>query len=205
MLIPNVFSKFTYHPKGIIHIGAHLCEERDIYNQAGCGDQSIIWIEANPNIVEKARSMLPNSVQLHQAVISDQCGTIDFNVSNNYQSSSILPLGRHKVYHPDVSYVETMHLETITLPVFLKKIDKSVEQFDTLIMDIQGSEMLALKGALELLPYFRAIYLEVNTEEIYEGCGLLNDIKALLQNHGFRMVDINMTSCHWGDAFFMKI
>lgn len=205
MLIPNVFSKFSYKPKGIIHIGAHMCEERDIYHQAGCDDQSIIWIEANPNIVERARSFLPSSVELHQALISDRPGTVNFNVSNNYQSSSILPLGRHKVYHPDVSYIHQLNLEATTLPLFLNQIQKPIQKYDTLIMDIQGSELMVLKGSAEILQNFRAIYLEVNTEQIYEGCGLLDDIKEFLKHYGFRMVDINMTSCHWGDAFFMKI
>lgn len=204
MLIPDIFSKFSYHPKGIIHIGAHLCEEREIYNRAGCNDDSIIWIEANPNTVDKARSMLPHSVKLYQAVISDHCGTVDFNVSNNDQSSSILPLGRHKVYHPDISYIDKMTLETITLPMFLSQNQQPIQKFDTLMMDIQGSELLVLKGALELIPYFRAIYLEVNTEEIYEGCGLLEDIKNLLEKYHFKMVDVHMTGFHWGDAFFVR-
>ena len=34
MLIPDIFDKYpSYKPvKGVIHIGAHKCEEKDIYN-----------------------------------------------------------------------------------------------------------------------------------------------------------------------------
>jgi len=49
MLIPNVFNDFiNCRPnKGILHIGAHLCEEKPIYNDIGITDDNILWIEAN--------------------------------------------------------------------------------------------------------------------------------------------------------------
>ena len=205
MLIPDVFQKHNYFPKGIIHIGAHLCEEKTIYNNVGCTDENIIWIEANPDKVKEVKQNMP-TVKIYQTIISDETKeNIDFYISNNFQSSSILPLGRHKVYHPDVFYTSSIKLNSYTLPDFLNYIGEDIHKYDTLMMDIQGAELHVLKGAKDIISNFNAIYLEVNTEEIYEGCGQLNELKEFLSLYDFKMVDINMTSCHWGDAFFIKL
>ena len=206
MLIPDVFQKHKYEPKGIIHIGAHMCEEREIYARAGCGDDKVLWIEGNPRIVDQVRHVLPGTVKIHSAIISNVPGTVNFNISSNGQSSSYRDLALHAVYHPDVTYVDQMKLTAYTLPGFLAIKGESIEKYDTLMMDIQGAEYDVLQGAESLLSqgHFRAIYMEVNTGEVYKGCGLLEDIKTLLAKHSYSMVDINMTQFQWGDAFFVR-
>lgn len=69
-------------------------------------------------------------------------------------------------------------------------------------MDIQGAELHALKGMTSILKYFKHIYMEVNTKELYEGCGVLEEVTNFLHVHGFVMKDINMTPHGWGDALF---
>lgn len=55
MLIPDVFEKHGYIlPKRILHIGACLCEERDLYLRHGVSDADVVWIEANPQLVQQA-------------------------------------------------------------------------------------------------------------------------------------------------------
>lgn len=56
----------------------------------------------------------------------------------------------------------------------------------------------------KLINNFDYIYLEVNTEEVYKNCCLLDEIKEFLQMHGFEMKLISMTSAKWGDAFFVR-
>ncbi len=206
MLIPDVFEKHKYEPKGIIHIGAHMCEERDIYARAGCGDDKVLWIEGNPRIADQVRQRLPSTVNIASAIISNAPGTVKFNISSNGQSSSYRDLALHAVYHPDVTYVDQMELPAYTLPQFLDIRGESIAKYDTLIMDIQGAEYDVLLGAENFLKlgYFRAIYMEVNTGEVYKGCGLLEDIKILLEKYSYNLVDINMTAYQWGDAFFVR-
>jgi len=43
----SIISKYP-NIKGILHIGAHECEELNDYNLNGITDENIIWIEANP-------------------------------------------------------------------------------------------------------------------------------------------------------------
>ena len=41
---------------GILHVGAHLCEELQLYKRFLCDD--IIWIEADPDTYSKAKESL---------------------------------------------------------------------------------------------------------------------------------------------------
>ena len=55
MLIPfpNLVRKYNLKINGILHIGAHLCEELSWYNNFGIGNDKIIWVEANPKLVKE--------------------------------------------------------------------------------------------------------------------------------------------------------
>jgi FkbM family methyltransferase len=203
MLIPDLFEKYKLHPSGIIHIGAHMCEERNVYNAAGVEDSNILWIEANPDLVERIRNMDSN-IQVIQGVVSNEEKEVSFIVTNNGQSSSFLPLGTHRKHHPYVHESHRLELQTCTLPDLLREHDINVRKYDMLIMDIQGAELHALKGAKDILSYFKYIYLEVNDEEIYEGCGLFTEVAAFLSDHGFELKEKVMTGWRWGDAFFMR-
>ena len=72
-------------------------------------------------------------------------------------------------------------------------------------LDIQGAELLALKGAGEILKHIDYIYTEVNVNELYEGCALLPELESFLKKRGFKIFAIEMTQHGWGDAFFVKI
>lgn len=204
MLIPNIFHKYNIKPIGIIHIGAHTCEEREIYHAAGVGDERILWIEANPMIVESVQNVMDKTVKIIQGCISDKEGEVSFMITNNMQSSSLLPFGTHSKEHPDVVPVDYITLRTTTLPCLLDLNQISPHSYDFLCMDIQGAELLALKGMVSILGCFKGIYLEVNTDELYRGCGLLDEVKMLLGEYGFSMVDILMTPHKWGDALFLR-
>ena len=71
-------------------------------------------------------------------------------------------------------------------------------------MDIQGAELLALKGSSDTLKNIDYVYLEVNEKELYTGCGLLSEVDEYLKEKGFTRVEINMTPHGWGDAFYTR-
>lgn len=205
MLIPDVFTKWDIHPIGIVHIGASYCQERDVYEKTGCDDTKVIWIEADPSICDHVWQNMP-SVKLFQGVISDEHDKdVNFCVTNNQgQSSSFLELKEHKREHPEVFEVRRVQLKTTTLPILLEKNAIDISQYDFLAMDIQGAELHALRGMGDTLNSFKYVYLEVNTKELYAGCGLLHDIIDHMSSYGFTMKDIQMTQWGWGDALFIK-
>lgn len=190
--------------KGVFHIGAHECEELKFYNSLGITPDDCVWIEALSDKVKEATDKgIPN---VYQAVITDKDDIdIKFNVSNNIQSSSILPFGTHEKHHNWVHYTHTLNLKTITIDSFFLRNNIHPSKFTVWNFDIQGAELLALKGASNALQYPKVIYLEVNTEEVYKGCGLLDEIDKFLGEKGFVRFETKMSNAGWGDALYIRI
>ena len=187
---------------GILHVGAHLCEELEKYNAVGY--RNIIWIEADPDTYDRAKTFHPDERILNYLVTDVDDENINFNVANNGESSSILNFGTHFKYHGNIKYVSKKILQSKRIDTIYKlnNIDEKFANF--LNIDIQGVELLALKSMDKLLYNFDYVYLEVNTEEVYEKCALLEEIKAFLAKYNFEMKILAMTEAHWGDAFFVK-
>lgn len=204
MLIPDVFQKYSIWPKGIIHIGAHECEERFIYRAARVSDDRVLWIEAQPDIVARMKATAPE-LNIAQAVVTDtDDADISFMVTNNSQSSSCLALEKHRIHHPCVSESRHIELKTVTLPTLLARLGVDPAKYDFLAMDIQGSELHALRGMESILGGLVGIYMEVNEEELYKGCGLLPEVITFLEKQGFELKEKCMTKWGWGDALFMR-
>lgn len=199
-----LINQFNLKINGILHIGAHECEELTIYNQNGIPTNSIIWIEANPEIIKKTRLKYPN-VNIIEAIISDvDDQAVNFNISNNGQSSSILDLGVHKKYHPTIHYISKFEGKTRTVKSIYNQYNIPNDFANFLNIDIQGAELLALKGMDKLLNNFDYLYLEVNTDQVYINCALVDEIDKYLLDFGFIRVMTKMTKCQWGDAFYIK-
>ncbi len=71
-------------------------------------------------------------------------------------------------------------------------------------LDIQGVELLAMKGGLNALKHVEVIYTEVNEKELYKGCVRLEVLDDFLKNQGFKRVFTRMTQHGWGDAVYIN-
>lgn len=194
--------KYQLLIKGIIHIGAHELEEIDVYKFLEI--QNIIWIEANEEIVKNINSTHPNEIVFPFAICDEDDEIKEFIVTNNYASSSLLELKTHKIEHPHVFEIERIKVKTKRLDTLVKEESIDLSYFNFLNIDIQGAELLALKGAKDTLKYIDYIYLEVNEKELYEGCALLPEIDDFLEKNNFERVELKMLSHGWGDAFYIK-
>lgn len=206
MLIDIKNLNFIKNITGIIHIGAHECEERINYllKFHNITDDDIIWIDALSEKVDTIKKNYP-TIKIYNECISEQDNeSIIFNVTNNYQSSSFLKLKEHLIEHPDIHKIKEIEMKTKTLKTFYRENNFSYDRFNFMVLDIQGAELLALKGANEILDYIDFIYLEVNTKELYENCALIGDIDNYLNNFNFKRKDTLMTEHGWGDAFYVK-
>ena len=208
MLIPgaNVINLLTNRGikiNGVLHIGAHECEELAFYSAMGVPAEKVIWIDAMQNKVNEANARgVPN---VYQAVVTDKDNdVVKFNITNNVQSSSVLDFGSHARHHPHVHNVGSVQLPTVTVDTFLSRINADPAAYTFWNFDIQGAEMLALKGATNALQHARALYLEVNTEEVYKGCAKMDELDAFLGDVGFTRVITQMTPYGWGDALYVR-
>jgi FkbM family methyltransferase len=194
-------------PFGIIHIGGHWAEEAKTYYENGV--LKTVWIEADPSSFEIMKQKLvdyPDAVCLNYCVSEEDDKQIIFNVSNNEgQSSSILELEYHKQAHPEVHYLSQISLSTKTVNSIVSENKIIVNEYNMLVADIQGAELLMLKGATAVIPQMDAIYLEVNNRELYKGCGLVEEIDTFLAGYGFKRVETEWCGDFgWGDALYVK-
>ena len=200
--IQNILTSKKINIKGCFHVGAHDCEELPIYNNFGIKTEDIVWVDALSFKVEQSIARgIPN---VYHAVITDKDDAdVVFNVANNIQSSSILEFGTHATEHPQVVYVDKIHQNSITIDTFFKRNNLDASKYDFWNFDIQGAELLALKGATETIKHAKVLYLEVNSKELYKECALINEIDEYLAPLGFKRVLTNMTIHKWGDALYI--
>jgi FkbM family methyltransferase len=208
MLIPaseviSIIKYYKINVKGVLHVGAHECEEMSFYKSIGLEEDDMVWIDAIPEKVELAKTK--GIKNMYQAVVTDRDGDeVEFNVSSNGQSSSIFDFGTHSKNYTDIKYVNKINLKTSTLNSFFKEKELNASKYNFWNMDIQGAELIALKGANEVLNNVEILYVEINTEEVYKGCGLVDEIDAYLLSYGLKRVKTHMTHAGWGDAIYVK-
>ena len=202
--------KFNINVTGILHVGAHTCEELSAYLQLGININDIYWIEALPELVEKIKTQ-NNNIKIYQAVISDiDNKEVVFNITKNddtgdSQSSSILEFGSHATSHPQVKMAEKRIMKTSRLETVIEKNNIDINNINFINLDIQGVELRALKSMEKYLKNIDYIYTEVNTEEVYKGCDQMNDLTEYLKKLNFKLADARIYKQYgWGDAFFIK-
>ena len=93
MLIPfdNLCKKYNIRLDGILHVGAHECEEIEYYDKY-LERTKVLWVEAIKDKVEIIKNKY-NDIVIENAVVSDIIETVNFNIANNGQSSSIFEFG----------------------------------------------------------------------------------------------------------------
>lgn len=173
---------------GIIHMGGHRGQEAAIYDWF---NKKTIWIEANPNILDD----LKDNVELYfnQKVIhallsnKDKVLTRFYLSSNDAASSSLFKFGTGDL-HSAIRMTNFIELETIKFDsmVEAKRID--INEYDFWVMDLQGAELLALKGSINSLKKCKFIYAEISKVDIYENGAQWHELKNFLNFHKFSPV-----------------
>lgn len=208
MLIPfsELQKKYDMQINGILHVGAHNCEELMAYIQNGVEKEKTYWVEAMENKVTLMKQIYGDDFHIYQAVIDETDNkTVTFNITNNGESSSILEFGSHSTHHPHVKVTSTENLTTTRLDTLIEKQNIPIENINFINLDIQGVELRALKSMEKYLKHIKYIYSEVNTEQVYKDCAIIHDIDGFLFKHGFKRTETRIYQQYgWGDAFYVK-
>lgn len=188
----HILNKYKIIPNGIIHIGASFAEEIEHYINIGV--KKLIYIEANPeNMVQltdiSSRYVNRINVKVYNYAISDKNAILDFYVTDNKMSSSLFPMKTHIIHHPTIKHEKIIKVNSVTFNDFIVDNFVNINDYNILVMDIQGAELLALKGATIFLDKFQLIQTEISREEVYEGCCLHNEITEFLKKYNFEMID----------------
>lgn len=189
--------------KGILHIGAHECEEKKDYNAGGIPDSKIVWVEGNKDKVFEMKLKGINNI--YCALVDEVERDVTFFITNNGQSSSILPLDTHLTHYPHITVSEERQLKTTTIQRIVEQNAIPIQELNFWNLDIQGAELAALKGAGDLIHCADFIYVEVNVESLYKGCALLPELDDFLSSKGFQRAGMSLVAQGWGDALYIRV
>ena len=197
----------------LVHVGAHLGQERHRYEALGY--RQMLWVEGSQSVHERLAQLLAQHMAdraakglphvEHRSVCAlltdrdgDEAALREF--SNDGMSSSIFAATYTlKARWPDLH--ETGRLQatrTRSLDGLLDEL--GFGDVDTLVVDVQGAELLVLRGAVRTLSTVKAVVSEVSTQPLYAGGVLYPELAAFLQAHGF--VSMSVPRRH-GDMLFV--
>lgn len=203
--VPQLCREHSIVPGGVIHVGAHEGGELKTYQEMGI--KRVLFIEANPDVAKRLKKRMDgmSEVEVVNCAISNQNGTAELIVTNNEMSSSILPLKIHAEIYPTIEVTHKLTVVAKTIDTVIEERELQPSDFNILNIDIQGAELLAFQGATNLLKYIEVINTEVNYEELYQGCALIDQIDDFLGAYGFeRMATTTPYHPTWGDACYVK-
>jgi FkbM family methyltransferase len=180
-------------PISLVDVGAS-CGDFTKSMQTHYGVRRAMLVEPQPARCREleARFCGPR-FSIHQCALSDQETNCKMEVLNFDYSSSILPVRRDL---PNVSATldlnvrEKITCRVTTLDTLLREAGWS-ESVDLLKIDVQGAELLMLRGAAESLPRVRFVLSEVSFQPLYEGSALFQEVYDLLTSEGFRLLWLN--------------
>lgn len=163
-------------------IGAHRLDEAPLIARIFPRLERLYAFEPLPGPLQalRERAAADPRLQVFACAISDQDGEARFHVtSNDGESSSLLPLGTHQQWFPQVHVDRTVTVPTRRLESVLQ--EHRLPPPDALLVDVQGAEHQVLASlSAGLLQGVRLIYTEVSLEPLYEGGRVLADVEALL-------------------------
>lgn len=187
-------------------------EELVIFDVGACeGEDSIKFSRRFPNSKIYTFEPLPKNCKIIQdnffkyhiknakltpCALSNKVGKALFHVSSGRplntndkdwdygnKSSSLLPPEKTKDVHEWLKFKRKITVKTEKLSTFVKK--EGIKEIDFLYMDVQGAEMMVLEGAGKFIRQIKAIWLEVESIELYKNQPLKRDIEEYMKKHNF--------------------
>ena len=150
----------------------------------------IISFEPIPDLTThlKASYRLKQNVEIKPYVQGVDDKTVNCNITRNLGSSSTLkPSNTKGQYHGShVKIDRDIEVQMVRLATVLHQ----VSMVDILKLDLQGSELDALRGCSQLLNNIKVIYSQVEFTSLYENQILFSDIDQFLQKQGFRLYNL---------------
>lgn len=197
----DLVKKYSIKADGVIVAGAHWAEEHPDY--VAVGIKRFVYIEpcAAAFNVLKNKFSAHHHIQLFNCACGEvECEQVMYTGSQNEgQSNSLLKMAKHTQIHPGITLPNT---ELVTV----KRLDSlglAHKGYQLLVLDVQGFEGRVLKGATETLKQVNYIYTEVNKDEVYQGCTLVDELDSLL--HEFDRVETGAwVGGMWSDSLYVR-
>jgi len=182
----------------VVDIGANrgqfaLCARRlyplaQIYSFEPLRKPSNIWLDTFKG---DSRATLFNSA------VAAEPGNAVMHVAQWDVSSSLLPIGPGQI--ENFPFTEESAREIVSTALLNQCLSAATIRGRALLkIDVQGSELSALRGCADLLEQFAYVYVEASFVELYVGQALACDIVDFLRARNFRLACV--TNLSYGTA-----
>ena len=153
----------------------------------------IFMIEANPELESDLKAISPDNYEI--ALLGDRKGMAEFHANRKSTTGGSI----YKEYSYIAKWKEqhTEKMKMVTVDHIMKKRD--LAPFDFVKIDVQGAELLVLRGATKTLQKAQIVMAEVSIHQYNPGSPSLGDINNFMIQQGFRLYDI-MDLRHMVDA-----
>ena len=152
--------------------------------------------EPLPETYEKLRRTASRlqKVATHQVALADSPGNREFHVSPDFgETNSLLqrPQTGRRYYPRGAELTQTTTVEVTTVDIFCAT--RGIEAIDLMKIDVQGGELLVLRGAQGLLASHAigAILCELAFTPHYEQGVLYHDLARFLESFGYTIFDFD--------------
>lgn len=202
-----------------------------IFDIGACeGEDAIRYSKLFPNATIFAFEPLPNNfssilknlsnyrisnvVTLPEA-LSNTIGKAGFYVSSGHpdhieksddwdygnKSSSLLAPDKVKETHGWLKFENMIEVKTNTIESFCRS--KNIKGIDFIHLDVQGSELMVIEGAGEMLKNIKMIWLEVESVSLYKDQPLKDDVERFMSKNNFLNI-LDKVSSISGDQLYIN-
>jgi len=169
-------------------------------------------VSCNEQLVLKSKDCKNWTIAPPLLALSDSFSEVDFYVSENIVSSSLLKItDKHIEAAPKSTVSNTLKVKTSTLDYFSKELNLAGKSIFIKI-DVQGHELNVLKGAIKTLDAAILVAIEVSFEKLYTQSATFDEIYNFMCERGFFLCsayeafsDLNNGRCLQLDAVFEKL
>ncbi len=133
------------------------------------------------------------NLTVNQLALTDHIGTEILHINRSSATNSLLQTDKRGADFWERDLIETydhVHVETITINSYCHQ--HKIDQIDILKLDIQGSELAALKGAETLLKRgsITLVYTEALIAPTYKNQTSFHDLISYLKKYGLELFNV---------------
>jgi len=148
-----------------------------------------------------------------QSAVAERCGSATSYLCQKDTCNSLLAPAaeaRDWVSAKKITNVGSMEVPLVTLDEYCRK--EAIDRIDFLKIDVQGAEMLVLRGAEGLLARsaISLLYLEANFVPLYQGQASFHELLAHLAERGYALFNLydwrhgrRLPQLLWANALFV--
>jgi FkbM family methyltransferase len=205
------------HVTGVIHVGGYVGEEFGSYK--GHGIKHMLFFEPQRRMYELLiRRIAPlitdENIIVFNLALGNFNGKKEMYISYDSTdpllpipgsaSSSLLTPKKHLTEHPTVKFPTKESVDVRRLDEIFKENKIDPKNFNMMNIDVQGYELEVLKGSVDTLDNIEFIMAEVNNDELYENCTLIDELDSFLSTFNFERKLLDWVCPMWGNAFYVK-